>query len=140
MRAKEYLEQVEKIDRMIYNKQAELEQWMAIATSSTAPMDGTDRVQTSTNQQKMAEAVNRYVDIQREIDTDIGKMMQIKSEVIRTIEQLPTLEYDVLHKIYIQYRGFKEISGDYNKAYSWVTTIHGRALKHLQEILDGRKI
>lgn len=118
MRAKEYLEQVEKIDRMISNKQAELEQWMAIATSSTAPMDGTDRVQTSTNQQKMAEAVNRYVDIQREIDTDIGKMMQIKSEVIRTIEQLPTLEYDVLHKIYVSNSKLTFISSDGSIGYT----------------------
>lgn len=139
MRAKEYLEQVEKIDRMILNKQAELEQWMAIATSSTAPMDGSDRVQASTNQQKMADAVNRYVDIQHEIDADIDRLVDLKSEVIRTIEQLPTLEYDVLHKMYIQYRGFKEISGDYKKAYSWATTIHGRALEHLQDILNKRE-
>jgi len=138
MNAKTYLEQVEKIDRMIANKQAEAEQWMAIATSSTAAMDGNERVQASGNPQKMADAIDRYVDIQREIDAEIDRLIDTKQQVIRTIEQLPAIEYDVLHKIYIQYKDFKEVSSEHGKAYTWATTIHGRALKNLQNILNKR--
>ncbi|MGD6877850.1 hypothetical protein [Bacillus infantis] len=137
MEARRYLEQVEKIDKLITNKMAEAEQWMAMAMSSTAPMGG-ERVQSSGSQQKMADAVGKYVDIQKDIDAEIDRLVDVKKEVIRTIEQLPPDEYDVLHKKYIQLKDFKEIAPEVGKAYTWVTSVHGRALKNLQSILNKR--
>ena len=139
MDAKEYMEQVRKIDRMISNKTVELEQWWQMAMSVTPPMDGQDRVQASGSQQKMADAIDRFVDIQREIDADIERLTATKQEVIRTIEQLPVAEYDVLHKIYIQFKDLKEVAVESGNVYSWATTVHGRALKNLQKLLDQKE-
>lgn len=136
MEARKYMEQIKKIDVLIANKKAEVEQWKAIAVSSTAPLDGQDRVQSSGNKQRMADTVNKYVDIQKEIDIEIDRLVNLKQEVIHTIENLSADEYDVLHKIYIQYKDFKTIAIEKVKAYTWVTTVHGRALKNLQNILD----
>lgn len=137
MKAKEYLEQVKKFDIMITNKLKEVDQWKLIAMSSTAHSDG-ERVNASGSQQKMADAVCRYVAIQEEIDTAIDRMVDIKMDIIHTIEKLPVTEYDILHKIYIQYKSFYDVADEYDNTYSWVTTAHGRALKHLQVILDER--
>ena len=30
------------------------------------------------------------------------------------------------------------MANDYGKTYSWATTVHGRALEHVQKILDER--
>lgn len=136
MKAKDYLLQLKKLDKLIENKLAEKAQWKAIALNTTASMDG-ERVQTSGSQQKMADAVDRCVDIDREIDSRVDELVNARREVIATIEQLPATQYDVLHKMYVQYWNFQDIADDYDKSYSWATTVHGRALQNLQDILNG---
>lgn len=137
MDAKKYLQQVSKLNKLIENKMIERAQWKAMATSTGTFSDG-ERVQSSGNQQKMAEAVGRYVDIEKELDACIDRYIDTKNEVIRTIEQLPAAEYDVLHKIYIQEKSLSDVATIYDRAYSWATMVHGRALKEVQDILDGK--
>ena len=145
MKAKEYLHQVEKLDSMIHNKQIEVEQWRYIAMGSGSFTEG-ERVKSSGNQQKMADAVARYIDIETQINADIDRYVDIKQQVIRTIELLPASEYDLLHKVYIgvmedsctKYLTLDEVAAMKNKSYTWATTLHGRALAHVQKILDER--
>lgn len=138
MRAKDFLQSALKIDKMIENKMYEKAQWMAIATSTTAKCSG-ERVQASSSKQKMADAVEKYMEIEEEIDNYIDALVGKKSEIIRIIEQLPAVEYDVLHKIYIQGKTLYDFAEENNKTYSSVTTLHGSALKKVQDILDKEK-
>ena len=138
MDAKQFLRQLKKLDKMIENKLAEKARWKAIATGTTAQMGG-EKVQSSGSQQKMADAVCRYVDIEREIDEQIDVLIDTKQDVINVIEKLKTTEYDILHKMYVQYMSLYDVADIYNKSYSWATTVHGRALKNVQAILDQRK-
>lgn len=137
MKAKEYLLQLKKLDKLIENKLAEKEQWKAMATSSTQQLSA-DRVQTSGNPQKMADAVCKIVEIEAEIDAFVDKLIDTKREVISTLERLNPTEYDLLHKVYVQYFTFEQVAEKKDKSYSWVTTVHGRALKNIQRILDER--
>lgn len=136
--AKDYLLQIRKIDRLIENKIAEAEHWRSVATGTTACSDG-DRVQSSGSKQKMADAVCRYLTMDNEISKAIDRLIDIKQEVINTIEQLPVDEYDILHKKYVQLKDFYEIAVELDKSYSNITTIHGRALVNVQRLLDERK-
>lgn len=136
--AKEWLRQVKKLDILIRNKLIEKEQWWAIATGIVSVPSG-DRVQSSGSQQKMADAANRYIDIERDIDRRIDEYVNIKQEIIETIEQLPTDDYDILHKHYIQGFTLYEIAEQKDMSYSNITTIHGRALAKVQKILDRRE-
>ena len=139
MKAKDYLLQISKIDRLIENKIAELEHWQAIATGTTTFSDG-DRVQSSGNKYKMEDAIIKCIEISNEINVEIDRLVDTRKEVISTIEQLKPSEYDVLHKIYVQNKDFQEIATAKKMSYSWVTTKHGRALASLQKILDERKM
>lgn len=139
MKAKDYLQQVNKIDAIIKNKLIEKNQWMAIATSTTAYSDG-ERVQSTGSKQKMADAVVRIVEMQEEINEYIELLVDTKESILKTIENLPTIEYDILHKVYIQGMNLYNVALYYDKTYSWVTTIHGRALKHVQDIIEGKGI
>ena len=138
MKAKEYLQQLKKLDVLIANKLIEVDQWKSIASGTTANSDG-ERVQASGSQQKMADAVVKYMDIQAELDADIDRFINTKMDVIRTIEKLNPTEYDLLHMIYVQYLTLDDVADKYDKSYSWATTVHGRALKQVQRILDERK-
>ena len=133
-----FLEQVEKLDARIKNKLIEKQQWKDIALGITANMEG-ERVQSSGAKSKMANAIERCVDMESEIDSLIDILIDTKKEVIQTIEGLySAVEYDVLHRRYIQFQDLQEIADHYGKEYGWATTTHGRALKNVQCILDRR--
>lgn len=139
MQAKEFMERVKLLDKMIENKQVEIMQWKTMALNTVAHSDG-DRVQTSGSKQKMADAVDRYVDLEREASECINKLIESKREVLNIIEQLKPDEYDVMHKIYIQYYTLKETAYKCGISYSNVTTIHGRALQNIQRMLEQRHL
>lgn len=134
-----YLEKVEMIDSIIKNKLIEQRQWKDVALGITANMGG-ERVQSSGSKSKMADAVGKCVDIEREIDSLVDKLIDTKKEVIQTIERLNSpIEYNVLHMRYIQFKDLQSIADHYHKEYGWATTTHGRALKSVQDILDRRE-
>lgn len=148
MKAKEFLKQVLKLDKLIENKLIEREQWKSIAMGTTSGgadvmVNGVahkmDRVQSSGNPQKMADAVARYVDLEAEIDAVIDELIDTKKDVIAVIERLAPIEYDILHKMYIQHNTLDETAELCNKSYSWAKTVHGIALKNVQRILDERE-
>lgn len=137
-KAREFLQQVRKRDCIVNNKMIERDQWKAMATSATAPMGG-ERVQTSGSQQRMADAVGRYVDIEAQINEYIDQLYNAKRDVLAVIERLDVREYDLLHKVYIQYIPLAELAVIYDCSYSSITTTHGRALQHVEEILNERE-
>ena len=139
MEAKEWLRRIEKTDLRIRNKLIEQQQWRDIALGITANMDG-ERVQSSGGKSKMADAVERCVDTEAEIDSLIDELVDTKKKVIETIERLDSAtEYNVLHMRYIQFKSLQEIADHYGRDYGWVTTTHGRALKNVQTMLDGKE-
>ena len=133
-----FLERVEMIDSIVKNKLIEQRQWKDIALSITANMGG-ERVQSSGSKSKMADALNKCVDMESEINALVDKLIDTKKEVIAILEQLdnPT-EYRLLHLRYIQYVDLKDIAEKWDVEYTNVTTTHGRALAHVQEILDRK--
>lgn len=138
MNAKEFLTQVEKLDMLVQNKLIEKQQWMELALGITARMDG-ERVQSSGAQSRMAEAVEKCVDVEAEITALIDRLIDTRRAVLAVLEKVDSpIEYDVLHRRYIQKMDLQDIADAYGKEYGWATTTHGRALKSVQKILDGK--
>lgn len=138
--AQVYLEEVELLDARIKNKLIEQTQWKEIALSITANMEG-ERVKSSTTtKSKMADAVAKCVDMEREIDSLIDYLIDLKKDVIQTLEMLDNAtEYKLLHLRYIQYVPLKDIADMWDWEYTNVTTTHGRAITSVQRILDRRR-
>lgn len=137
-KAQIFLEQVEMLDTIIENKLIEQRQWRDLALNITANMDG-ERVQSSGTKSKMAEAIDRCIDIEREIADAVNALVEKKQEIVRILEKVnsPT-GYRILHMRYIQQIDLSDIADKLNKEYSWVTTTHGRALKSVQNILEEK--
>lgn len=135
--AKEYLEQIRKIDTMIENKLAEQQRCLDIALNVTTSLG--EKVQSTPNGQRASSAMDKYIDLGREIDVCINELYATKQEIIKTIEQLCEPEYDVLHKMYVQYLTFDEIADKRQKSKSWATTTHGHALISLEKLLKMRE-
>lgn len=139
MKARDFLRQVQKLNCMIENKMAERQQWMDIAKGAVPQTTG-ERVQSSGNQQRMADAIGRYVDIEKEIDACIDRLVDARKDVIAVIEQLSKDQYNVLHKIYIQGKTRQETADMLDKSYSSVKELHRRAIVNVQKIIDCREV
>lgn len=146
--AKEYLLQIRKLEELITGKRWELEQMLAAAEGMTAygedvVIDGQrhalDKVQTSGNPQRMADAVCSYVDVKTRALQDIAGWQAEQQERISMIQPLPETEYKLLHRVYVQGMTLRDAADDLERSYSWATTVHGIALKRVQEALDKRK-
>ena len=151
MKAKEYLLQVKKLDRMIENKLDEVVHWKNLAEITTANIES-ERVQSSGSKQKMEEAVCRYLSMESEINAVIDELVDARQEIIETIELLNADEYDLLYKMYVGIRKVRkdgtmetlyltldEVAALKDKSRRWAASVHGRALANLQKILDERK-
>ena len=130
MKVKNYLQQVQKIDAVITNKMIEREQWLTLASSLSGQTDG-ERVKSSGSNQKMEDSVVMAIDAARDIDKYVARLRDVKSEISEVIQQIP-----VLHKLYIQGKDLDDVAADNKKSYSWASTMHGRALAHVQGVLD----
>ena len=141
MKAKEYLLQLKKLDKLIENKLAERDQWYAITTAVTQRLSA-DRVQTTSNPHKMEDAVLKLMEVEKELDAAIDNFVDAKREIIATVTKLSETNetyYDVLHKIYVQYCTLDEVADLYKNSRSWADQTHGRALKIVQGIIDDRE-
>lgn len=153
---KSFLNKIKMLNKRIENMTEERTQLLALATGTTAQL-GSERVQSSGSQQKMADAVGKYVDLGVEIDKMIDELITERQTVIDVIGQLKKpMEYDIIHKMYvgkivllesenendatfdIRYMDFADFADLHNRTYSWATTIHGNALKNLISILEER--
>ena len=142
MTAKEYLKrlsrQIEKLETMIQNKTDESERWKAISLSITSRMGG-DRVQSSGSKQKMADAIDKRIDLEQEINSLIDQLYDTRRELLDIIEQLNVDEYDVCYKRYVNRMSFDEIAAAKYRSKNWCTTVHGRALDNVQKIIEEEK-
>ena len=151
MKAKEYLLQIQKLDRMIENRMEEVEHWKSVASSTTMSYEN-ERVQSSGSKEKMADTVCRYLTMESENISIIDELIDIRQEIIETIELLNADEYDLLYKMYVGkrivrkdetietiYMTLDEVADLNKKSKRWAASVHGRALVNLQKILDGRK-
>lgn len=138
MKAKTYLKQIQVLDVKIENKIAEVEYWKSKAVSITVATD-TERVQSSGSEQQMANAVCKYLKLADELSEEIDVLVEERQSIIRHIERLPAKEYNILHKMYVQGFELWQMPEKMSRSYSWVNSTHGRAIAHLQKILDSEE-
>ena len=134
MNINEYLEEIQLIDTKIANKQYEVDMWKEIAKGTAGRSEG-ERVQSSANQQKTANAVAKYVDIEREIEA----LNRERALFIKRIERLKKNQYNVMHDVYIKGMTLRQSALSHMKKSTWSSTIHKLAKKELQKIIEGEK-
>lgn len=143
--------QIERLNTTIQTKTTEKEQWRSIALGITAGGQSTlvevkgkyelqnmEKVQSSGSQSKMADAVVRCVDIEREITALIDELINTKHEIAETLRKLKPKHYYVLFARYVEGKRYKEIGAEKDKSISWAKTVHREALRSLQKVLDAQ--
>ena len=138
MTAQEYMEQIEKYDRIIESRKLEI---MDLRSRASLPVGFSTetKVQTSRRSDGMENLIINYIEKEEELQEAIIECWERRQEIIRTIEQLKTKEYGLLYCVYVERINLQEVADRFDRTYSWATTTKAKALKNLQEILDERK-
>lgn len=129
--AEQYLDRIKKIDSMIKNKLRDYDRWVEVAEGLGGTATG-DRVQASRNLHRGSDAIGNYIDIEAEICS----LKRERQGIIKTIEQLPSAEYELIYKLYVEDYTMKEIAYQKGKSYGWVKLKKKSALQLVQALID----
>lgn len=141
MKAKEYLRQVIILDTKINQHLQEADALYSTITGRALSYNR-DKVQTSVSRM-IEEKLERYNDLQREIDEMIDELILIKHQIINEIHSINAGEntkayIEILYRKYIDKESLKQIAKDIGYEYKWTCKLHSRALLCFQsQILDN---
>ena len=135
-RAKQELQKIRNIDRMIDSLIEEKAMTWSQATKVTAQADGSPGGGNS-YQDSMAEAIARIIEMEKEIAALIDEFVERKNYWRKLALQLGNNTFfEVLHRRYFLYKSWSEIAEDLSCGERNVLIIHGKALQVLNEMID----
>ena len=131
MRAKDYLDQIHRIDIRVGQRITELNEMRARMTLIEGIDYSKDRIQnTPTSGNKQVEEI---VDLEAEIIRLVETEARLKHKIIGEIQKLENPIYvDLLFRRYVECQPFERIACDMGYVYNYVCNLHGEALKEFE--------
>jgi len=136
LKAKEYLQQLQKADVIINQRiQEKADLWTRVTSIGSFDYSK-DRVQTSSSgDASFVKVINRMLDLENEIDRLIDDYIDLKHKIIGEIHDLNYADQiKVLYKRYVLYEKFEQIAVDLSFSIRNVYFVHGNALQEFQRI------
>ena len=140
MIAKEYLRQIRLLDLKITHRIEERDTLRSMAAGMSGQGLGGERTGSSAPGDRMAQIVNRYVDMEKEIDAMIDELVELRDKIIGQIHQLEDRRYvELLYLRYVKYMRLEEIACTMHKtdgspySYDHINRLHGEALENFTE-------
>lgn len=136
MKAKEYLDQIRRMDIRVGQRITELNQMRARLSLLEGIDYSKDRIQSSPKSGN--KQIEELVDYEADIIKLIQEETELKHKIIGEIQQLENSIYvDILFRRYVECYSFEKIACDMGYAYNYVCTLHGEALKEFSRIVLG---
>ena len=130
--AKEYLNSVRLADRRIKIKIEELHQ-LQLNVDQIIPQTTGERVQSS-NKGSFTKTVDKIVDLQNKINSEIDSLLELKSDVRNKINQLSDERFIVvLTDYYINCKTWAEVSKSIGYEERYTRKLHGWALQKFRK-------
>ena len=131
MNAKEYLSQVMYIDQRINSKLEQVTRLRENVTNCTATLSDMPRPD-SPNKQRMEETICKIVDLEREINEDIDRLVDLKAEARRAINAVSDPDQQLILELrYLCYKPWNEIMTELGYSEATIYRLHGEALKKI---------
>lgn len=136
MKAKEYLQQLKRLDTLIDQKIKELNELRSMSTVGAVDYS-TERVQSSHSQDApFVRIVHKMIELEQEINSEIDTFVDKKHRIINQIQKLKNPDYiSLLFKRYVEFKKFETIAIEMNYTYQYILNMHGYALKTFEEIM-----
>ena len=129
MTAKQYLEQLSTLDRMLSVR--------VTASNPSCSMDG-ERVQTSMSADKMADIVAKIIMLEEECDTLQDRYADLRRTIITKTNMLSGKHKDIIRKRYIEKKSIHTIAQEIGITDRGLKKAHKRALEEFTKIIQIR--
>jgi len=134
MNAKQYLRQVRRLDDIVNAKLEQVEMLKAMTTKITTNLT-TDKVQESNIPDKISTLICKIVDLEKEITNDINKLIALKTEIMRKIDNIQNDDYRLLLTLrYLNFKTWEQIAVEMGFTFQWVHELHKRALIEFEKV------
>lgn len=132
-----YLSQVQYIDEMISEKQDIIESMRSSVTGTSASTEG-ERVQTSPKD-RLGETCVKIVDLCTQMQDDIDRLLEMKGEVIQTIDQYVTdlKARKLLYLRYIKYMSIETVAHEMRISRRTAYSLHKVAVTDISVKFKG---
>lgn len=134
MRAKEYLNQLQKLDIVINQKIKELDDLKSLSQSVKSVDYSNERVKTSPCEEaNFVNIINKMFDLENEINYEIDVLANKKHLIINQIQALQNpIHIQILYKRYVEFKSFDVIANEMDYAYQYTRTLHRYALQEFE--------
>lgn len=133
--AKEYLKSIRTLDIEINSKKEELINLNEKLTILSP--QGSDTPVKSSGTTDITKTVDKIIDLQREIETEINELVNLRLEARVFINQLADLRFRViLTDYYINGDTWEQVAQTMKYDLRWIYRLHGRALQDFEKILN----
>ena len=134
-----YLSQVQYIDEMISEKQDIIESMRSSVTGTSASTEG-ERVQTSPKD-RLGETCVKIVDLCTQMQDDIDRLLEMKGEVIQTIDQYVTdlKARKLLYLRYIKYMSIETVAHEMRMSRATAYKMHKAAVTSISQKFQCEK-
>lgn len=139
MKAKEYLQQLQRLDTVINQKIKEVDD-LRLKSRSVGSIDySKERVQTSpSGDTPFVKLIGRIIDLEQEINAEIDAFVDDKHKIINQIQGLKNSKYiEILYKCYVEFKRLEVVAVEMNFTYQYVVELHGYALKDFQTTYEN---
>lgn len=134
-RVKEYLNQAYRLNKLINNKQKQIDSLRSLSISLSCNQD--ERVQTSLRNDKISSMIAKVIDLEREITNDIDKYIDLKKEIMMEIDKLKNGDQiELLYSRYLEFKQWEYIAVEMGYSVRQIYRIHGEALKNLEGVIE----
>lgn len=129
MQTKEYLNTVNRLNRIIQNKLADLYQLKELSTSVPA-VDNKERVQTTLEPDKIGAIVAKIDKMERDIDAKIDEYVGVRDKIIEQITNISDERYyNVLFSKYIENKTLETVASETERGFKHVVRLYREALE-----------
>ena len=133
MVTKQYLGQIERLDKMIQNKLSEIYQLKTMACGVTVSNDG-ERVQTSSDKDRLGSTVAKIVDLEKETDRLVDRFIDLKKEIMSIISMIKSEKHrEILFKKYFEQKSIYAIAEELGMTDRGCKKAHKRALEEFEK-------
>ena len=131
MTAQEFLNQTFVINSEINRKQQHIEALRNLLVSSTPALTGMPK-NPSPNNSRMADIVAEIADLEKEVEADIERLVQIRHDIVEAAFLLKAeTERAIIEDRYVKFMRWEEIVTHLGYSKSHVLRIHNDAVNHI---------
>lgn len=135
MKAKKYLQQLQRLDTVINQKIKEVNDLRLKSRSVGSINYSKERVQiTPSGDAPFVKMSEKIVDLEAEINSEIDAFVDEKHKIINQIQGLKNADYiSLLYKRYVEYKSLRRICTEMDFSYDYIKHLHGCALKDFED-------